>query len=70
MEEFPINVTIGNIYFSDHDAVRNVIDKDAVDFHTVPTVPSSFSFMDAANSQDCRGKDDTIFLPLPRAHEH
>ena len=42
MEEFPINVTIENIYFSNRDAVRDVIEKDPADFHTVPTVPSSF----------------------------
>lgn len=42
MEQFPINVTIKNIYFSDRDAVRDVIEKDAADFHTVSTVPSSF----------------------------
>ena len=36
MEEFSINLTVENIYFSDHDAVRNVIDKNAVDFHTIP----------------------------------
>ena len=36
MEEFSINLTVENIYFSDHDAVRIVIDKNAVDFHTIP----------------------------------
>ena len=36
MEEFSINLTVENIYFSDHDAVRTVIDKNAVDFHTIP----------------------------------
>ena len=35
MEEFSINLTAENIYFSDHDAVRIVIDKNAVDFHTI-----------------------------------
>ena len=36
MEEFFINSTVANIYFSDHDTVRIVIDKNAVDFHTIP----------------------------------
>ena len=36
MEEFSINLTVENIYFSDHDAVRIVTDKNAVDFHTIP----------------------------------
>ena len=36
MEEFLINLTVENIYFSDHDTVRIVIDKNAVDFHTIP----------------------------------
>ena len=39
MEEFSINLTVENIYLSDHDAVRIVIDKNAVDFHTIPNNP-------------------------------
>ena len=39
MEEFSINLTVENIYFSDHDAVRTVIDKNVVDFHTIPNNP-------------------------------
>ena len=34
MNEFPTNVTVENIYSLNHDAVRIVIDKNAVDFHT------------------------------------
>ena len=33
MEEFCTNATVENIYFSDHDALRIVIKKNAVDFH-------------------------------------
>ena len=33
MEEFSTNVTVENIYFSDHDALRIVIKKNAVDFN-------------------------------------
>ena len=33
MEEFFTNATVGNIYFSDHDAVRIKIHKNYFDFH-------------------------------------
>ena len=33
MEEFCTSATVENIYFSDHDALRIVIKKNAVDFH-------------------------------------
>ena len=33
MEEFFSNVTAGNVYFPDHDAVRIAIHKNYVDFH-------------------------------------
>ena len=33
MEEFSTSVTVENIYFSDHDALRIVIKKNAVGFH-------------------------------------
>ena len=33
MEEFSTSVTDENIYFSDHDALRIVIKKNAVDFY-------------------------------------
>ena len=36
MEEFFKNVTVENIYFSDHDAVRIVIKNDSVDFQINP----------------------------------
>ena len=36
MEQFFINLTVENIYLSDHDAVRIVTDKNAVDFHSIP----------------------------------
>ena len=36
MEEFFIDATVENIYFSDHDAVRIVIEKNSVDFHINP----------------------------------
>ena len=35
MEEFSTSVTVENIYFSDHDALRTVIKKNAVDFHII-----------------------------------
>ena len=34
MEEFSANATVENIYFSDHDAIRIVIEKNNVDFQT------------------------------------
>ena len=34
--EFYTNATVGNIYFSDHDAVRIITEKSAVDFLTIP----------------------------------
>ena len=36
MEEFFTNVTVKNNYFSDHDVVRIVIEKNFVDFHINP----------------------------------
>ena len=36
LEEFSTSVTVENIYFSDHDPVRIVIEKNVVDFHTTP----------------------------------
>ena len=36
MEEFSANATIENVYFSDHDAIRIVIEKNNVDFETIP----------------------------------
>ena len=36
IEEFFTNATVKNIYFSDHDAVRITIVKNAVDFRTIP----------------------------------
>ena len=36
MEEFLTKVTVKNIYFSDHDAVRIAIEKNYVDFHINP----------------------------------
>lgn len=33
IKEFPTNVTVENIYSLDHDAVRILIDKNAVHFH-------------------------------------
>ena len=36
MEEFFTNATVENIYFSDHDAVRILIEKNAVGFYTIP----------------------------------
>ena len=35
VEEFFINATVEIISFSDHDAVRIVIEQNDVDFHTV-----------------------------------
>ena len=35
VEEFSTSVTIKSIYFSDHDPVRIVIDKN-VNFHNIP----------------------------------
>ena len=36
MEEFFTNVTVENIYVSDHDAIRIAIHKKFVDFHINP----------------------------------
>ena len=36
MEEFFTNVTVENICFSDHDAVRITIEKNYLDFHINP----------------------------------
>ena len=36
MEEFFANATVKNIYFSDHDPIRIVIEKNNVDFQTIP----------------------------------
>ena len=36
MEEFFTNATVENIYFSEHDAVRILIEKNAVSFYTIP----------------------------------
>ena len=36
MKEFITNVTAENIYFSDHNAIRIVIEKNSVDFHINP----------------------------------
>ena len=36
MEEFFTNVNLENIYFSDDDAVRIVIEKNSFDFHINP----------------------------------
>ena len=35
MEEFLTNPTVENIYFSDHDTVRIIIEENAVDFLTI-----------------------------------
>ena len=35
LEEFPANAIVENIYFSDHDAIRIVIEKN-VDFQIIP----------------------------------
>ena len=37
-EEFFTNANVENIYFSGHDAVRTVIEKNSVDFHTTLSV--------------------------------
>ena len=34
--EFCTNATVANIYFSDHDAVKIITEKNALDFHTIP----------------------------------
>ena len=36
MEEFFVHAAVENIYFSDHDATRIVIEKNNADFPTVP----------------------------------
>ena len=36
IKEYFINANVGNIYFSDHDAVRIIIEKNAFDFYTIP----------------------------------
>ena len=36
MEEFFTTVTVENIYSSDHDAVRTVIEKSCIDLHAIP----------------------------------
>ena len=36
MEEFFTNVSVGNIYFSDHDDIRITIHKNCVDFYITP----------------------------------
>ena len=36
IEEFVTNATVKNIYFSDHDAVRIVIEINGVGFRTIP----------------------------------
>ena len=36
VEECLFNATVENIYFSDHDAVRTIIEKSAVDFRSIP----------------------------------
>ena len=36
MEELLFNATVQNIYFSDHDAVRMIIEKNSVDLCTIP----------------------------------
>ena len=35
MEEFSTNVSVENIYFSDHDALRIVIERNPVDFQII-----------------------------------
>ena len=35
IEDFLFNATVENIYFSDNDAVRIIIEKNAVDFCTI-----------------------------------
>ena len=36
MDELFTNATVGKIYFSDHDAVRVIIERNAVEFDTGP----------------------------------
>ena len=36
MKEFSANGTVENFYFSNHDAIRIVIEKNNVDFQTIP----------------------------------
>ena len=36
IEEFFTNPTVENIYFSDHDAVRIIIEINGVGFRTIP----------------------------------
>ena len=37
MEEFSANITVKKNFFSDHDAVRTLVEKkNCVDFHTIP----------------------------------
>ena len=36
MEEFFVNAIVENIYFSDHDAIRIVIEKNNADFQIIP----------------------------------
>ena len=36
MEGFFTNAAVESIYFSDHDAVRTIIEKNAVHFSTIP----------------------------------
>ena len=38
MEEFTTNEIVGNIYFSDHETGRIVIEKNVVDFCSIPLV--------------------------------
>ena len=35
-EEFFTKATVENIYFSDHDGVRIITEKNAVNFRTIP----------------------------------
>ena len=37
--EFFTNVTVKSIYFSDHDDERTVVEKNAVDLHTIAQNP-------------------------------
>ena len=37
MEEFFTNVVVGNIYFSNHDAVKVAVQKKYLDFHINPS---------------------------------
>ena len=38
MEEFTTNEIVGNIYFSDHETGRIVVEKNVVDFCSIPLV--------------------------------